>query len=56
MRMGEGGGEGVKLTPISFSHATSKKEVISPQIFLTFSFNSVPHWRKTLIPLPVPNY
>ena len=46
----------VKLPPISFSHATSKKEGISPQIFLTFSFNSVPHWRKTLIPLPVPNY
>ena len=45
----------VKLPPISFSHATSQKEGISPQIFLTFSFNSVPHWGKTLIPLPVLN-
>ena len=36
---GEGGGRGVKKPPTSFSSVTSANVGISPQNFLTFSFN-----------------
>ena len=51
-------GEGQKAPPTSFSPVTSTNVRISPQNFLTFSFNPFTDWCKisSLYLVPVPNY
>ena len=47
-------GEGAKRHPTCFSSVTSTNVRISPQNFLTFNFNPLPHWCKMARPYPVP--
>ena len=51
-------GEGQKAPPTSFSPVTSTNVRISPENFLTFSFNPFTDWCKisSLYLVPVPNY
>ena len=51
-------GEGQKAPPTSFSPVTSTNVRISPENFLTFSFNPFTDWCKisSLCLVPVPNY
>ena len=52
------GGGGAWSPPTSFPLVTSRNVRISPQNFMTFSFNPLPHWCKisSLYLMPVSNY